>query len=165
MAKRKMPVLGKREWKHLIKDFATDQAIADHFGVTRQTVFLNRKKVMSDSKTALVENDSKTEESVVDKKIPKTVQEPKPIKGRKKTKKTISVETLTDEQTPALPWCPQPTASSRSALFKKPKGKKKSKKTISVETLTMDEKKLFKKLREIADLIGTYVYKILTKNS
>lgn len=153
MAKRKMPVLGEKKWKLLIKEFGTDQAIADHFGVTRQTVFLNRKKVLSGSTD---------EKPVVDQKAPK--QDPKPTKGKKKAVKGAAVE----------------AASLAVQEPKSPKGKKKAVKAAlkasswelkpslgkPVEKVIALFKK-GKKPKEIAELVGlsgSYVYNILTKN-
>lgn len=94
MAKRMIPVMGKREWKRLIKEYGTDQAIADHFGVTRQTIFLNRKKVLSSDKPVIDKKSSKPAlKSPKVKKVSIDTSEPQPAKTLtgtvKKAKKEI----------------------------------------------------------------------------
>jgi DNA invertase Pin-like site-specific DNA recombinase len=151
-----MPVLGKREWKRLIKEFGTDQAIADHFGVTRQTVFLNRKKVLSGSTEKSVAVDTKTSSE--------TVQEPKSPKGKKKARKGAALKVVAASLTVQEPKSPKgkkkavPKASSAPAL------KSSLGKPVDKVIALFKKGKKPKEIAELVGLSGSYVYNILTKN-
>ena len=157
MAKRKMPVLGKREWKRLIKEFGTDQAIADHFGVTRQTIFLNRTKILSGS----------TEKSVaVYIKTPESIQEPKSSKGKKKALKGTALKVEAASLTVQEPKSPKGKKKAVKAALKASSWELKPSLGKPVDKVIALFKK-GKKPKEIAELVGlsgSYVYNILTKN-